>query len=135
MPIRPEMRDRYPKDWPLIRARILRRAEDKCEWCRVPNHALGGRLEDGTFVHAVRLDCWGRMPLPGTIAYCEGEDGHWLRIIRVVLTIAHVHNHDPADCRDENLAALCQRCHLRHDRRLHAETRRAGKAAGDLFHG
>jgi hypothetical protein len=31
-----------------------------------------------------------------------------------VLTVAHL-NHDPQDCRDENLKAFCQRCHLRYD--------------------
>lgn len=29
-----------------------------------------------------------------------------------VLTVHHL-NHDPSDCRDENLLACCQRCHLR----------------------
>jgi hypothetical protein len=32
----------------------------------------------------------------------------------VMLTVAHL-NHTPADCRDENLKAMCQRCHLRYD--------------------
>lgn len=30
-----------------------------------------------------------------------------------VLTVDHVVDHDPANCGPENLAALCQRCHLR----------------------
>lgn len=38
---------------------------------------------------------------------------------RVVLTIAHL-NHDTTDNRDENLAALCQRCHLTYDAKFHA---------------
>lgn len=38
---------------------------------------------------------------------------------RVVLTIAHL-NHDTTDNRDENLAALCQRCHLSYDAKYHA---------------
>lgn len=33
---------------------------------------------------------------------------------KVVLTIAHL-NHNPADCRDENLRALCQLHHNRYD--------------------
>jgi hypothetical protein len=45
---------------------------------------------------------------------CDGEVRRW---IVIVLTVAHVTNDDPADCRDENLAALCQRCHNRHDSR------------------
>lgn len=44
---------------------------------------------------------------------------------------------NPADCRDANLMAMCQLHHLRYDARHHAmtaaQTRRARKAAGDLF--
>jgi len=32
----------------------------------------------------------------------------------VVLTVAHL-NHRPEDCAEENLAALCQRCHNAYD--------------------
>ena len=39
------------------------------------------------------------------------------------LTVAHL-NHDPADCSEENLMAMCAPCHLRYDARHHAETRR-----------
>jgi len=37
----------------------------------------------------------------------------------VVLTVAHL-DHDPQNCSDENLRALCQRCHLRYDADHHA---------------
>lgn len=30
-----------------------------------------------------------------------------------VLTVDHIVDHDPANVSDDNLAALCQRCHLR----------------------
>ena len=42
---------------------------------------------------------------------------------RRTLTVSHV-NHDPMDCRPENLRALCAPCHLRYDAGHHAETRR-----------
>ena len=46
---------------------------------------------------------------------------------RVILTVAHL-DHDPANCDDDNLVALCQRCHLGYDAEEHAlhaaETRR-----------
>ena len=38
MPIRPENKDRYPKDWKQIRERILERANHKCEQCGAENH-------------------------------------------------------------------------------------------------
>ena len=77
----------------------------------------------------------GRYTKPPFEVACA-PDGHVIRVILVVLTVAHL-NHDPSDCRDENLEALCQRCH----NRLDAATRRAGIVArrragnGDLFNG
>jgi 5-methylcytosine-specific restriction endonuclease McrA len=142
MPIRPENRDRYPPDWPQIRERILARAANRCERCGVKNYQLGGRLPDGTWLdaqpkgeRALRLE-W---PRPGERWWCGPQFGVVnLRIVRVVLTIAHL-NHTPEDCRDENLQALCQRCHLSLDQQLHqqnaAATRRRGRAAADLFEG
>jgi hypothetical protein len=52
------------------------------------------------------------------------------------MSVAHL-NHDPADCRHENLAAWCSACHLRYDAPMHAihaaETRRRKKvAAGQM---
>lgn len=38
MPIRPEERSRYPKEWPQIREHIRERAGDKCELCGALNH-------------------------------------------------------------------------------------------------
>jgi 5-methylcytosine-specific restriction endonuclease McrA len=43
---------------------------------------------------------------------------------RVVLTIAHLHDPDPSNCDDDNLAALCQRCHNRLDAPMRAANRR-----------
>jgi cytochrome c553 len=53
-----------------------------------------------------------------------------------VLTVAHL-DHQPENNDPANLLAMCQRCHSRYDAELHARnarrTRRARKAAGDLF--
>lgn len=46
MPIKKENKNRYPKDWKQIRASILRRADDKCEFCGVENHTY--RLNPNT---------------------------------------------------------------------------------------
>lgn len=40
---------------------------------------------------------------------------------KIVLTVAHLHDPDPMNCEDDNLAALCQRCHTRLDAKMHAE--------------
>jgi 5-methylcytosine-specific restriction endonuclease McrA len=69
---------------------------------------------------------------------CGAENGqpHPLTGSKVVLTVAHL-NHDPSNCSDDNLKALCQRCHLRYDAKLHAmnasRTRRLGLRNGELF--
>lgn len=139
MPIRPENRDRYPADWPQIRDLVLRRARHRCEQCGVENHALGGRSR-GKWLAAMpigekrlRLE-W---PRPGSEWWC-GEHGNaeFVRIIRIVLTIAHL-DHTPENCSLDNLRALCQRCHLRYDALHHAQTayatKREGRAIADLF--
>lgn len=35
MPIRPENRNRYPANWKQIREDILKRANNKCEFCGI----------------------------------------------------------------------------------------------------
>jgi 5-methylcytosine-specific restriction endonuclease McrA len=54
--------------------------------------------------------------------------------VKIVLTVAHL-NHDITDNRPENLRALCQRCHLTHDKEQHAQTRRRNRYSQtpDLF--
>lgn len=63
----------------------------------------------------------------------DADGNRWFVI---VLTVAHL-DHDPRNCDPSNLKALCQRCHLRYDIEHHGETayqtRRSGKAIGDLF--
>jgi hypothetical protein len=45
---------------------------------------------------------------------------------KVVLTVAHL-SHNIKDNREENLKALCQKCHLNHDRALHVFNRKYGR--------
>lgn len=40
MPIRPENKARYPKDWPAISRAIRDRAGNKCEECGVENYSI-----------------------------------------------------------------------------------------------
>ena len=103
MPIRPSEKARYPADWKQISLRIRARAEGQCE-------CVG---ECG--LHAGRR--------------CEERNGEVAKFARgkVVLTTAHL-DHAPERCDDENLRAMCQKCHLRYDRDHHAETRRASSS-------
>src|SRR5439155_3102387 len=109
---------RYPRNWKKVSRTIRRIAGNRCEWCQIPNG----------------------VPLP------SGRRG------KVVLTVAHLgtpfpdgrpgDKHDKHDIRRENLAALCQACHLRYDldeHIAHAKATRARKkremaqAAGQLM--
>lgn len=58
----------------------------------------------------------------GRCEWCGAENyqPHPITGGKVVLTVAHI-NHDTTDNRDDNLAALCNRCHLRHDAKYHAQ--------------
>lgn len=49
--------------------------------------------------------------------WCQAENKqpHPVTGGMVTLTVAHL-NHNPSDCRDENLAALCNQCHNAYDR-------------------
>lgn len=135
MPILPENRARYPRNWSTeIRPRILLRAGYCCEGspdfpqCRAPNHALG-YWRDGQFVPMPR-SLREAGAVKGSEIACS--DGTTIKIIQIVLTVAHL-DHTPEHCEPENLKAWCQRCHLHYDRQHHAETRRKNLAAGDLF--
>lgn len=139
MPIKAENKSRYPANWKQIRERILERAGNCCEQCRVANGDMivRGIGEDaGTFQRfegdgEVYAADDGRL-----LGRCKASEYSGNKWTRVVLTIAHL-DHVPEHCEDENLKALCQRCHLAYDAEHHkanaAATRKARKAIGDLF--
>ncbi len=118
MPIRPENRARYPRNWKEISLRIrFERAGGRCE-C----DGKCGREHEGG-----RCDARHGFPHPETASV-------------VVLTTAHISD-EVEDCSDENLFAACQRCHNRFDahkraagvrQRREAERRRVLDKAGQL---
>lgn len=109
MPIRPENRARYPKDWKAISLRIRERGGWKCEGSPAYPDCRAANGEPH--------------PVTGGI---------------VVLTVGHL-NHIPEDCADENLKSWCQRCHNTYDQPMRragiAQRARAARADGDLFAG
>ena len=111
----PMQRERYPPNWEELSLARRTQAGWQCEWCGIAQ---------------------------GTIR--TGGKG---KPYKVVLTVAHlgtIHadgrpgdKHDKRDVRPENLAALCQVCHLRYDIDEHIQrakhTRRQRQyAAGQL---
>lgn len=130
MPIKPELRKFYGREWrSIVRPRILARAGDRCEQCRAPNKKIVIRydslpgwwfdIESGA---AVRPD--------GTVeTHVRGSEMPAnYRLVKIVITVAHL-NHRAGDDRDENLCALCQRCHLVYDLGHHRESRSIRKDA------
>lgn len=62
----------------------------------------------------------------GRCEWCGAQHGqpHPVTGSIVVLTTAHVHDDRPEACALLNLAALCQKCHNRHDMKDRARRRR-----------
>ncbi len=106
---------KYPANWKEIRASILKRAENRCERCDAMNHALGYRNWAGVFISTG--DHW---PVGERLLSVQAK------VFKIVLTIAHL-DHDVKNNEPENLQALCQQCHNRHDFQHRAETRKAKK--------
>lgn len=104
---------RYPPNWKAISLRIRERDGNCCKWCGVANGAVGARDVDGDWHDEADIGC---MNSDCGISLF-GEE--YPKIIKIVLTVAHL-NHDTTDNSDDNLAALCQLHHLRHDAQYHA---------------
>ncbi|MGJ0240059.1 hypothetical protein ACQEPB_16265 [Novosphingobium fluoreni] len=149
MPIAREHRWLYPIDWRELSALIrFQRAKGRCEHCGRPHGSAVQHLGNGVWWDEQKArwrDGQGRaarrLPTPAELARMQpglaGIDPPApLRMTRVVLATAHL-NHDPGDNRPRNLAALCQRCHMRHDAPEHRRRRRHNafrhRAVGDLF--
>lgn len=107
-PIKPENKARYPKDWKAISTKIRARSGGQCE------------CEGECGLHRTT-------PGPRRCREVNGNHAKWANG-KVVLTVAHL-DHTPENCADDNLKAMCQRCHLRYDRFNHAKTRRTTRDA------
>jgi len=150
MPIRADQKWFYPIDWREL-SHVIRfdRARGRCEHCARPHGEWITRDADGRWWDAARQrwrDGRGRvaraLPDPARLRALEppfvGFDVTPLLRTLVVLATAHL-DHNPGNNDPRNLAALCQRCHLGHDRGEHRRQRWATmfyrRALGDLFTG
>lgn len=107
MPIRPENKARYPKDWKAVVARVRARSGGQCEF-----------------------------EIDGVRCTARNGEPHPITGSKVVLTVAHL-DHMPENCSDENLKDACQRCHNRYDmpmrRRGIRDRAHKARAIGDLL--
>lgn len=101
---------RYPDNWPEISQHIRERAGGLCECTGECERHSGRCTARNYFEH----------PKTGS---------------KVIFTVAHLgidypdgtkgNKHDKMDCRDENLKAMCQYCHLNFDRDEHIANAKA----------
>ncbi len=143
MPIKPENRKLYPggsptsPEWKALRSRILEREDNACKFCRAPNHQWIWRALDGGSYMLAKGDVFDS-ETGKRLGVARGSEYPGNNMVQIILTIAHL-DQDPTNNEDDNLAALCQRCHNRHDaphrQKNAAKTRHAKKASSDLFEG
>ena len=107
----------YHPDWKTkIRPDILERDNNCCKFCGVENARLIHR-------HGNKSEDWSYWP-EGMESEAWSVDG--LKSTKIILTIAHL-DHDKTNNDYSNLAALCQRCHLKHDIKHHSANRKYGR--------
>jgi hypothetical protein len=114
------------------------RAKGRCEQCGRPHGEEVLHLGDGRWWDAAFRTWRNRQGRPLRRLPPPEQWNGALLTTHVVLACAHL-DHDPTNNRSRNQAALCQRCHLVHDRSEHRRRRiitfRRRKASGDLFLG
>lgn len=92
----------YPANWPDISRAIKDAAGWICEWCAIAHGAIRQSAKGRPFREVLTTAHLGVMREDGS----PGD------------------KHDKMDCRPENLACLCTRCHLNYDRVDHIRHRR-----------
>lgn len=116
----------HPKWKTKIRPDILERDGNCCKFCGVKNHSIIHRF-------GKRSNEWAYWPegMEGEAWWVDGLKG-----TKVILTIAHL-DHNKQNNDYDNLAALCQKCHLGIDLKHHManarETRTKKKKLQSLF--
>jgi len=108
MPIKPENKKRYPKNWKQISEDIrFNRAGNRCEVCGAINYSWVNRKSR-------------------EICLSDEDDA-----IRIILTVAHL-DHTPENCDYSNLKAMCQKCHNNYDKTHRKQTIRDSHNVGQL---
>lgn len=108
----------------------------RSEWVWVPDHSNGPCDAAGQGLRWPSLDRWTYAEARQFAADSWSDFDEAPKFIVIVLTVAHL-NHEPEDCRPENLSAMCQRHHLAYDLQHHQQTayatRKALAKTPDLF--
>lgn len=138
----------YPENWfSEIRPRILSRANGCCEKCKARQFSVYVVSQSGEFICRFKEKYESRKAAKANfeklekkyyarysdLAIEKGIDEYEPLIFRiVVLTIAHL-DQNRENNSDENLKALCQRCHVRHDAQYRKQNKARKHGQYDLF--
>ena len=115
---------KYPPNWKTeIRPAVLKRAENNCEVCGLPNCStvysiklFGKRIWTSLLSDALRLT---------NTPHLFGNE-KIVKPVRVVLTVAHLdHDETNKNVSLDRLKAMCQMCHLKYDAKEKARRRSA----------
>jgi 5-methylcytosine-specific restriction endonuclease McrA len=106
----------YPKNWKELSLKIRERENNSCKFCGVKNHSFIRRKPKGEFEYLNEAETQAlykfrdasKKPLHKILKIAGAT--------KIILTVAHL-DRKLVDHSEENLAALCQRCHLSHDKR------------------
>jgi hypothetical protein len=121
MQIRPELRPLYPPRWRELSSHVrFERAEGRCQRCGRPHLVLLRCLPDGRWFDEQAATWRDRRGRPAR--WPDLMEAIRFRMTRIVLAAAHLDS-DPTNNRLKNLRALCQRCHMLHDRPHHLAQR------------
>ena len=135
MPIKPENKGRYPKNWKQISKMKRYLAGNRCEVCGILNYTIIKRMPYGMY-RLPSVQEWDM--INSRIRNCHSnltESLKYYGFTRVVLTVGHL-DHTPENNDPSNLKAMCQFCHNRHDVKHRVETRRKkyiGKNQIEMF--
>ena len=128
----------YPENWDEISLSVKQNANWTCEWCGRPCRPPGVSQKDTEkwlkdnhpewLPHLFKIvEDYENCILPGFLVpsgSCKAITGIIKKPQRFTLTTAHL-DHNPANCKSENLKALCSVCHLNLDRDDWNRTRKA----------
>jgi hypothetical protein len=146
MPIKAENKNLYPTNWNEIRASIRIRAHDKCEGCGLHDHSIGFRTKGGQFIPCagnVTMDDYGNGIDPYTggllnikrareVAEFQTQtDEYGNKYFVIICTVAHL-DHNPQNCKEDNLRFWCQKCHNSYDRPHRDETIKQVRMKGQM---
>lgn len=120
----------YHPEWKTkIRPDILKRANNCCESCGIENYAVGYRDSNGKWYYWAAIE--DLLENQGIDLFDNELKNNVVRGLvkkatQIILTIAHL-DHDIRNNDYSNLKALCQRCHLNHDKKDNWNRRKYGK--------